>query len=274
MLTESAPAKVNLCLLLGPVRADGRHELVSVMQSITLADELRLRDWDGPGDEVRCAGVEGPNLAADALAAYRRATGWDGPAQLLEIDKRVPVAAGLGGGSGDAAAALRLIARRAGAEADLLALARDLGADVPAQVQPGRWLASGAGEVLEPLAGEERGVLVLPSRAKLSTAAVYAEADRLGLGRSAQELEALRGGALPAVNDLEPAALSLEPSIAAALAAARGVGAENVMVSGSGPTVYGLFESLAGAERAAAALADRDPPAIAAAAVIGAVRHN
>ena len=85
-MRELAPAKVNLNLYLGPLRADGRHELVSVMQSITLCDELELAD--GERDEVLCAGVEGPNLAASALTAFREATGWDGPGQRIEIVKR------------------------------------------------------------------------------------------------------------------------------------------------------------------------------------------
>ena len=162
-MRELAPAKINLCLFLGPVRPeDGRHELVSVMQSVTLADELLLE----PGaerDEVVCPGVEGPNLAAGALAAFRKVTGWDGAPVRVTITKRVPVAAGMGGGSSDAAAALRLAARAAGIDDDalLLNLATQLGADVPAQVRPGRALAGAAGERVERLApGPPLGVLV------------------------------------------------------------------------------------------------------------------
>src|SRR5205814_4797179 len=194
-MRELAPAKINLCLFLGPVRPeDGRHELVSVMQSVTLADELLLE----PGaerDEVVCPGVEGPNLAAGALAAFRKVTGWDGAPVRVTITKRVPVAAGMGGGSGDAAAALRLAARAAGIDDDalLLNLATQLGADVPAQVRPGRALAGAAGERVERLApGPPLGVLVLPSDAPLSTADVYREADRLGLPRAPEDLAARR----------------------------------------------------------------------------------
>src|SRR3954466_4193037 len=125
ILRESARAKINLCLFVGPVRAsDGRHELVSVMQSVTLADELVLEAAapSATGDEVVCPGVEGPNLAADALAAFRAATGWDGPPVRITIAKRVPVAAGMGGGSADAAAALRLAARAAAIDDDALLL--------------------------------------------------------------------------------------------------------------------------------------------------------
>jgi len=281
-VTERAPAKINLCLFLGPTRpADGRHELVSVMQSLSLADELAMRPA-GPGaaaDEVVCPGVEGPNLAGAALQAFRAATGWDAPPQRLEIAKRVPVAAGMGGGSGDAAAALRLAARAAGGPVDealLRELAAGLGADVPAQVRPGRALATGAGEHVEPLRdGAPFGVLVLPGRRPLSTAAVYREADRLGLPRDPADLaqrlaevrEALRRqGDLPPhlyVNDLQPAALSLAPEIGDALDEARRAGADIAMVSGSGPTVLGLYLGPHGPRRARAAAAfaldGRDP---------------
>jgi len=255
---ELAPAKINLCLCVGPTRADGRHELLSVIQSVTLCDELEMRD--GERDEVLCPGVDGPNLAACAIAAFRRVTGWDGAPQRIEITKRIPVAAGMGGGSADAAATLRLLARRSGlGDADaLLALADELGSDVPSQLRPGATLVSGAGERVTPLAGEARlGVLVLPSNATLSTAAVYARADLLRSPRAATELEELAHGdpsALTGVNDLEAAALSLEPSIADALALARRAGAARAMVCGSGPTVIGLFDDPAAAARAAGVL--------------------
>jgi 4-diphosphocytidyl-2-C-methyl-D-erythritol kinase len=289
-----APAKVNLGLFVGPTReVDGRHELVTVMQSISLADELRLEPAapGTRGDELVCPGLPGrpqENLAARALASFRAATGWDARPMTLTVDKRIPVAAGLGGGSADAAAALRL-ARRAsglGDEALLLALAAELGADVPAQVAPGRWLATGAGESLQalpdPLPALE--LLVLPSPAELSTAAVYREADELGLARELGELEQFRGqlrialelGApLPAArellhNDLEQAAISLSAPIAEALAAVGAAGAERALVSGSGPTVVGLFGHANAAgrvRRAAAELAGLEPAPLPASSV-------
>ena len=169
------------------------------MQSISLADELTLECAPAgvEHDEVVCPGVPGApeeNLAARALAAFRAATGWDAPPLRLSIAKRIPVAAGLGGGSADAAGALRL-ARHAsglGDERLLRELGAALGADVPAQIAPGRWLAGGAGELLEALPAPNPasfGLLVLPAAVGLSTAAVYAEADRLGLARSAETLE-------------------------------------------------------------------------------------
>ncbi len=296
-----APAKVNLGLFLGSRRpSDGRHELVSVMQSISLADELTLEAAPAgvDRDEVICPGVSGPpdaNLASAALAAFRASTGWEAPPQRLSIVKRIPVAAGLGGGSADAAAALRL-ARHAsglGDEALLLELASALGADVPAQVTPGRWLATGAGEQLRALPGPRStlGVLVLPLALELSTAAVYAEADRLGVERPRRELEERRaelsaelehGAPVPAAtellhNDLQRAAVSLCPAIGVALGQAREAGADLVMVSGSGPTVLGLFprsgaslgDGAALAGQAAATLGERLPRPVAATPVEG-----
>ena len=99
-LFARAPGKVNLCLYVGTPREDGLHPLVSVVQALSLADEVTLEPGSGDADEVVCPGVEGPNLAGRALALFREATGWDAPPQRLTIDKRVPVAAGMGGGSG------------------------------------------------------------------------------------------------------------------------------------------------------------------------------
>ncbi len=284
-----APAKLNLGLFVGPTRADGKHELVSVMQSISLADELTLAlaPAGAEADEVVCPGVDGPageNLAARALAAFRAATDWDVPPLRVEIVKRIPVAAGLGGGSADAAAALRLAAHasKCGEQQLLRRLGAELGADVPAQVSPGRWLAGGAGEELEqlPPPNPSFAVLVLPVAAELSTAAVYARADQLGAIRAQRFLDERRAelhGALgfgaqapPAellVNDLEAAAVSLCPAIATALMEAREGGADHAFVSGSGPTVIGLFlraNGLARAERAAAGMRGRTPAPIAA----------
>jgi 4-diphosphocytidyl-2-C-methyl-D-erythritol kinase len=256
-----APGKVNLTLYVGAPRADGLHPLVSVVQPVSLADELTLEPagTGAAGDEVVCPGVEGENLAGAALAAFRAATGWDAPPQRLTIDKRVPVAAGMGGGSGDAAAALRLAAHAAGVDDVelLLALAARLGGDVPSQVAPGRTLMTGAGEhvrALPPARG--LALVILPSEHGLSTPAVYREFDRLGVQRTPAalaELEAL-GADAPVHNDLQDAARSLCPPIDEALAAVAATGADHVLVSGSGPTVFGLYDDLERAGAAAAAV--------------------
>jgi 4-diphosphocytidyl-2-C-methyl-D-erythritol kinase len=268
-----APAKLNLCLYLGPRREDGLHELCSLFEPLTLADMIEVREAER--DEVACPGVEGDNLAARALAALRE-RGWNGPPLGIEIDKRIPVAAGLGGGSADAAAVLRLARDRAVGAAgwipDLEEIAAELGADVPSQLSPALALVQGAGERVERLPDPSPHALVLlPGRGGLGTAEVFAEADRLGLGRDAAELEDLAGrmratagtGASPLaypdllVNDLEPAARSLRPEIGVALDALRAAGAPHALLTGSGPTAFGLFETLAAARAAAEAL-DRD----------------
>lgn len=255
-----APAKLNLCLYLGPTREDGLHELCSLFEPLELADLIEVSPAER--DEVICPGVSGENLAARALAGLRE-RGWEHEPLRVEIEKRVPVAAGLGGGSGDAAAVLRLAA---GEVADLPELAAELGADVPSQLRPSLALVQGAGERIELLPDPaEHAAVLLPGGGGLSTAAVFAECDRLGLGRPAAELEELAGqlreaagaGASPLsypellVNDLEPAARSLRPDIGEALDALRDAGAPLAILSGSGPTAVGLFPDLAAARAAA-----------------------
>ena len=273
-MTLRAPAKLNLCLYLGPHREDGLHELLSVFCPLTLADRLVVAEAEE--DEVVCPDVDGSNLAAQALAALR-ARGWNGPPARIEIEKRIPIAAGLGGGSADAAAVLRL----AGAEiADLPEIAAALGADVPSQLDPAFALVGGAGEEVEALpAPDHFGVVLIPAPRGLATAEVYVEADRLGLGRDAGELDRLRaelraataGGESPLdyeallVNDLADAALSLRPAIGDALVALREAGAAVALVAGSGPTAAGLFEDIAAADSAAGALPPRYAGAIVAA---------
>jgi len=278
-----APAKLNLCLYLGLRRDDGLHELVSLFEPLALSDAIEVGELPaGARDEVRCPGVEGENLAARALAALRE-RGWQAPPLRLEIEKRIPVAAGLGGGSADAAAVLRLASGELVANSatnspdaprlDLPAIAAELGADVPSQLEPAFALVRGAGERVEPLpAPPPHAVVLLPCGGGLSTAAVFAEADRLGLGRDAEELEAIAarlrgaadGGASPLdyaellVNDLEPAARSLRPEIGDALDALRAAGAPLVLLSGSGPTAVGLFGAMAPAKSAAASLGRDD----------------
>jgi 4-diphosphocytidyl-2-C-methyl-D-erythritol kinase len=277
-----APAKLNLGLYLGEPRPDGLHELCSLFEPLALADLLRIEEAER--DEVVCPGVEGENLAARALAALRE-RGWDAPPLRIEIEKRTPVAAGLGGGSADAAAVLRLASAGfwsqddqnpaasgrfyGGAVTDLPAIAAELGADVPSQLRPALALVRGAGERVEPLpAPAEHAALLLPSGGGLSTKDVFDEADRLGLGRDgsaldrvAAELRAAAGaGASPLayadliVNDLEPAAVSLRPDIGDALDALRRAGAPKAFLSGSGPTAVALFPTLAEAERAASSI--------------------
>jgi len=262
-----APAKLNLCLYLGRRRADGLHELCSLFEPLALADLIAVTAAER--DEVVCPGVEGDNLAAAALAALREA-GWEREPLRIEIEKRVPVAAGLGGGSGDAAAVLRLAS---GEVAELPAIAARLGADVPSQLRPSLALVRGAGEAVEALPEPApHAAVLLPDGGGLSTADVFAEADRLGIGRDDEELarlaarlrEAAGAGASPLaypellVNDLEGPARSLRPAIGAALEVLREAGAAVAILSGSGPTAVGLFPDLAAARAAAAELGRED----------------
>ncbi len=262
-----APAKINLCLYLGPRRADGLHELCSLFEPLALADLIEVESSEA--DSVLCEALGGGgNLAELALAALR-ASGWGHPPLRIEIEKRIPIAAGLGGGSADAAAVLRLAA---GEVADLPELAAALGADVPSQLVPALSLVQGAGEHVERLpAPAPHAVVLLPGGGGLGTAEVFEEADRLGLGRGAGELARIAGrlrvaagaGASPLsyadllVNDLEPAARALRPEIGDALDALRRAGAGHAMLTGTGPTAVGLCEGLAAAERLAERL-DRD----------------
>ena len=270
-LIARAPGKVNLCLFLGPVRADGRHELVTLFESVSLADLIEVTPVPAAtGDQIVCPGIEGPNIVKQALDGLR-AGGWDAPPVRVVIDKRIPVAGGMGGGSADAAAVLRLASALAPVGSDVVAeLAASLGADVPSQIVPGVSIGPGAGDTVErrpPLA--PHALVIVPQQFGLSTAQVYREADRLSLPRHESDLAArlreIRARSYPPfVNDLEPAALSLRPEIGRALDAVRKAGAMGAMVSGSGPTVFGLFtgpDAPIRAEAVAVGLADRYPEA-------------
>jgi 4-diphosphocytidyl-2-C-methyl-D-erythritol kinase len=267
-----APAKLNLCLYVGPRRDDGLHEIRSLFEPLELADELVISE--AGEDQVICEGIEGPDLTATALAALRE-HGWDGPPLRIVVSKRVPVAAGLAGGSADAAAVLRLAM---GEIEGLRQIAAGIGADVPSQLQPRACLVAGAGEVIEPAAPPaDHGIVLIPQPEGLSTAEVYTEADRLGAPRGEAELEAIRRrlretideGGSPLdyreqlVNDLQPAAISLRPEIVDGLAALEEAGAAHAMVTGSGPTAFGLYRTRDEAVAAAAELVERFPGTIA-----------
>ena len=277
--SEHAPAKVNLVLHVGPRRSDGLHQLCSLIASIDLADTLIVHPGaegeavghaggqapDDRVDEVECPGVIGPNLVEDALMSFRRAAPGSLPPVRVRIEKRIPVAAGLGGGSADAAAALRAANRLAGEPLDadaLRAVGATIGSDVPSQVEPRSSLVTGGGERVEPLELPPMTLVLVPGAVGLSTADVYAEADRIGATRESLDPDAVRAVASRSLwelargmeNDLEAAALSLRHGLDSTRARLLEAGALAAQVSGSGPTVFGVFEEQRAAPTAAAGI--------------------
>jgi 4-diphosphocytidyl-2-C-methyl-D-erythritol kinase len=254
-----APAKLNLALVVGPRRPDGRHEVTTVLQRIDLADRVALE----PAEQLTVSGFRDDTLVRGALERLAEAAGVE-PRWRARIEKRIPVASGLGGGSSDAASALLLANRTLAKALDasaLHAVAAGLGADVPFFLRSGPALASGAGDELEPLELPQDFwvVLHLPEGAmKSSTADIYAAFDARGgeegyAERRAALLDALRKARRP--RDLA----ALPPNdLAASPVAPRLLehGAFRADVSGAGPIVYGLFMQRVAAERAARLLGD------------------
>ena len=253
-MTElAAPAKLNLALVVGPRRADGKHEVATVLQRVGLADTVALE----PADRLQVAGFPEDTLVRRALGSIAARAGVE-PRWRATIEKRIPVAAGLGGGSSDAAAALRLANDSLGAPLsaeDLHALAGELGADVPFFLTAGPQLGEADGTRLRPLdlTQDYWIVLVVPHEVqKSSTAAVYAAFDAREGARGFEQRRAALGRALVLgdLAGLPPNDLATSP-LAAEL---RGHGAFRADVTGAGPAVYGLFAEEADAVTAAAAL--------------------
>jgi 4-diphosphocytidyl-2-C-methyl-D-erythritol kinase len=278
LLADDAPAKVNLTLRVLARRADGYHELESLVVFAAFGDRLSFSRGDDlaltvRGPSAAAAGEGGDNLvhkAARALAARC-------PGLVLgafDLDKRLPVAAGLGGGSSDAAAALRLLAEANGIsrdDADLYAAARATGADVPVCLDPRPRIMRGIGERLSPPLALPPlpAVLVNPGVAlstkavfagwKASPAASVAPLDEAALKKltSAHELVPLMA---EQTNDLEPPAIALQPSVAVVLAALRErPGCMLARMSGSGATCFGLFGTNDEAEAAENAVSASHP---------------
>ncbi len=268
-----APAKLNLTLDVVGRRPDGFHEVVTIYQELTLADRIEVRLAWGPGEPgviVRAddpATPEGSENSAHRAAltvleahrgkmARRQATsgGVVSPKVEVTIAKSIPAAAGLGGGSSDAAAVLRGLNGLLGGPLDdaaLQDLAVGLGSDVPFFLRGGTAVGRGRGETIEPLpdAPSFHAVLV-KAGGKESTASVYAAHDRLApheeRARTPSAVQAIRQGdhsglAAAVGNDLATAARHLAPEIGRVEAFLAAHGAEAVAVTGTGPTVYGLF---------------------------------
>jgi 4-diphosphocytidyl-2-C-methyl-D-erythritol kinase len=289
-VTARVPAKVNLQLSVGPPRADGYHDLVTVYHALALFDEVTVAPADT--DSVRVSGegaasvpLDGDNLAARAVAALTDAVGpgvRDTPGVAIEIRKRIPVAAGLAGGSADAAGALVACNEMWGtglSQQELAEVAARVGSDVAFALLGGTAIGLGRGEQVTPAlaAGTYHWVLAFAAE-QLSTAAVYAACDRLRAGPADRDstrqrapgqppaprlstalLAALRTGDPAEVgplltNDLQPAAISLLPRLRRTLAAGREQGALGAIVSGSGPTCAYLARDGAHARDLAVAL--------------------
>ena len=256
-----AAAKINLALLVGPTREDGLHEIVTVMQRIDLCDAVEV----GPAESLMVDGFRKDTIVRAALERLASAAGVE-PRWRAKIRKRIPVAAGLGGGSADAAAALTLanpLLDEPLAADRLAELAAGIGADVPFFLEPGPKLAEGAGERLTALELPQDFwvVLALPRRArKTATADVYARFDASDRAAGFEERRAALSDALASVR--RPRDFAILPPNDLAVAASRprilddllDKGAFRADVSGAGPALYGLFHHLADAKRAARGL--------------------
>ncbi|MBC2666267.1 4-(cytidine 5'-diphospho)-2-C-methyl-D-erythritol kinase [Novosphingobium flavum] len=249
-MRETAYAKLNLALHVRRRREDGYHELETLFAFVDAGDELS--GSPAARDELRVMGEFGGalgepfgNIAAKALAGLPRAQGL-----ALILEKNLPVAAGLGGGSADAGAVFRMVERLAGLPEDWAARAAALGADVPACVRSETCIGRGTGTELEPVASDLAGcpVLLVNPRVPLATGPVFKAWD--GVDRGALPDGSVRDIALAGRNDLEAPALSLCPAIGEVLAALRETGAWLVRMSGSGATCFALYDS-AGARDAA-----------------------
>ncbi|WP_327290778.1 4-(cytidine 5'-diphospho)-2-C-methyl-D-erythritol kinase [Streptomyces sp. NBC_01198] len=282
-VTVRVPAKVNVQLSVGGRRPDGFHDLATVFLAVGLYDQVTATPADGlritaAGRDVAGIPLDATNLAARAAVALAKRYGVE-PDVHLHIDKDIPVAGGMAGGSADAAGALVACDALWGLGAprnELIALCAELGSDVPFSLVGGAALGTGRGEILTPLevGGEFHWVFAV-AEGGLSTPDVYRECDRLRRAGGGSDLAAnlpapaadpalvaaLREGSAVALraalsNDLQAASVGLRPALAGTLAAGLGAGALAALVSGSGPTCAFLLPSAAGA----AALAATFPP--------------
>jgi len=256
-----SPAKINLFLIVTERRADGYHNLVSLMCGIKLYDTISL-DVGYHGTTISCAHPDVPedesNLAYKAVNVFQKALGRYAGVKII-IEKQIPVAAGLGGGSSNAAAVLSGLNRYHGypfSKDDLMAMGLSVGADVPFFLYNKPAIASGVGEKLTHCHGLQnlKVLLVFPGFG-VSTAHVYKSLN-LGLTKCKKKLKQVLLNHLNfdpryhLCNDLETVVASRYPFISAAKETLLDLGATGALMSGSGPTVFGLFSDL---ERAKAA---------------------
>lgn len=282
-VTVRVPAKVNLHLAVGPPRPDGYHGLSTVFHAVSLFDEVSVLPSDDPGVEVYGEGGAGSatpvpadesNLAWQAVLAVAKFAGRD-PQVRVALNKSIPVAGGMAGGSADAAAtlvAMSALWKLEMSRDQLVTLAADLGSDVAFALYGGTALGTGRGERLVPVLSRhsQHWVFALHRRG-LSTPAVFSELDRLRAASGSESVPARAGGVEPILealasgdprqlalllsNDLQAASVSLEPSLRRTLRAGVEAGALAGIVSGSGPTCAFLCEDHEAALSVAAELA-------------------
>jgi len=245
MMRETAYAKINLALHVRARRSDGYHELETLFAFVDGGDELVATP--SPRDELRVTGEFGGalsdpfgNIVAKALAGLPHGAGW-----AVTLEKNLPVAAGLGGGSADAGAIFRMVEREYGLPDDWRGKAAKLGADVPACVESRACIGRGTGTELAPIANDLAGcaVLLVNPRIPLATGPVFKGWD--GTDRGTLESSTLREMTLNGRNDLEAPALALVPQIADVLGALHKTDAWIARMSGSGATCFALFDTAA-----------------------------
>lgn len=262
MTTYEAPAKLNLSLLVSPPRFDGLHPLESLVQTIAWCDHLTIEEGEGE-DTLEIVGAEidvDENLVLKALEIAR--TRGSVPPLSISLEKRLPIAAGLGGGSSDAAALLRAAVDLGGlSESVAIEVAPAVGADVALFLTGGSLLMAGMGETItavEPLSGFSVAIAV--PEFGLATAEVYQRWDKMEGPRGEALANTglppqLRSG-MPVRNDLLPAALDLEPRLGDFMADLREMWGTAVSMTGSGSGCFGYFGSTSEAEDAAASVTD------------------
>ncbi len=253
-MREIAYAKINLALHVRRRREDGYHELETLFAFVDAGDELAAQPASEDSLHVVgefAVGLSDPfgNIASKALNLLPHDKGW-----AVTLEKRLPVAAGLGGGSADAGAIFRMVERAQGLPEDWHARAAQLGADVPACVLSEACIGRGTGTELEAVANDLAGmpVLLVNPRIPLATGPVFKGWD--GIDHGPMPSGDLRRIAREGRNDLEPSAIALVPQIAEVLAALRASGAWLARMSGSGATCFALYETPEGRDAAAAGL--------------------
>lgn len=279
MLRLRAPAKLNLDLRVAPPRPDGFHPLSSWFVTLALGDDLTFDRHPAPGIHFSCSdpslAVDGRNLVVRAAGDLLDASGHTATGIAISLTKRVPTGGGLGGGSSDAASTLLGVSRLLSLDTPLAPLAERLGSDVPFFLVGGSALCTGRGEVIDPLPPPRpaAALLFFPD-VRMPTPAVFKEFDRLRLGTALparpdaldyrRTLTTLPAHDLLArlANDLEPAAFSLAPQLGELRTEIEQRLHRPVRMSGSGSTLFTLYDTVDEADAAIGGVAGGLPPGV------------